>query len=175
MLNLGKIGKKNIVLMGLMGSGKTVIGKKIANLFKMKYVDTDKLIEENQGKKIKDIFLINGEEYFREIEKDIVLNSLKLNNCIISLGGGSILNKKVREKIEKYSFSIYLEVKIKELKKRISNSIKRPLLKDVDTEEKLIELLLNREKFYKNADLIIKNDNSITDTLKEIQNILQKK
>ena len=95
--------------MGPMGSGKTVIGKDLS-IFNLKFYDTDKEIEIKTRKSINSIFEEKGEAYFREIEEKICIN-LKKNNCVISLGGGSIINKNIRKEIMQNSYSIYLKVK----------------------------------------------------------------
>ena len=104
---ISKIKKRNIAIMGHMGSGKSVFGKKIANYFNLQHIDIDEEIVKFENTTINKIFSDKGEAYFREIESKITLNILKKNNTIISLGGGSILNKKIREKLNKQSLSIF--------------------------------------------------------------------
>ena len=112
MFNLNEIKKKNICIIGLMGSGKSIIGKDLSNYLNLKFYDTDKAIELETNKSINKIFEEDGELYFRTIEEKICLELLNHNNCLISLGGGSIINKKIREIIKKNSYSIYLQVKL---------------------------------------------------------------
>ncbi len=171
MLDLEKIGKKNICFMGLMGSGKTIIGKSMANICNLSFFDSDLEIENRYNLKINNIFEEYGEEYFREIEEKICMELLDYNNCVISLGGGSILSRKVREKVIKISYSIYLNTEISKLVKRLKNTDKRPLLKNVNIEKKLIEILHLRKKYYGKANLIIEND---FDQKSVINKILQK-
>ena len=87
---------KNIALIGHMGSGKSLIGKLIAKKLKFKHLDSDKLIEKKTSIKIKDIFNNQGESSFRNIEEKIILSLTNQNNLVLSLGGGSILSKKIR-------------------------------------------------------------------------------
>ena len=94
MYDLSKIKKKNICIMGLMGSGKSIIGKDLSKYLKLKFYDTDKVIELKTKKSISTIFEDHGESYFRNIEEETCLDLLQQNNCVISLGGGSIINKK---------------------------------------------------------------------------------
>ena len=149
---------KNLCLLGLMGSGKSVIGKELSKLYNIDFLDSDQIIEERTGKKISFIFKNYGEKYFREIEEKICLKILEKENCVIALGGGSIISQKVRELINKNSFSIYLKVDIKTLIDRIKNTRKRPLLNNVDKNKVLETLYHQRKKFYSEANLIIENN-----------------
>ena len=158
MLNFKKIRKKNMTLIGLMGSGKSIIGKELSTYYGIKLYDSDNEIEKKVGQKISDIFKNKGETYFRVIEEKVCLDLLEKENCIISLGGGSITSIKTRNKIEKNSFSIYLKVDVDILVKRLSNSIKRPLLKNKDKKNKLNEIYKERKKYYNDANLIIENN-----------------
>ena len=158
MLNFEKIKKKNMSLIGLMGSGKSIIGRDLAKKYNIEFFDSDTEIEIRLGKNINEIFSHFGEEYFRKIEQEVCHELLFKNNCIISLGGGSILSKKVRNLLKKYSYSIFLKVDISVLSKRLKNSNKRPLLIDSNIEVKLSEIYKKREKFYNNANLIIDNN-----------------
>ena len=142
---------KNLCLLGLMGSGKSVIGKELSKLYNIDFLDSDQIIEERTGKKISFIFKNYGEIYFREIEEKICLKILEKENCVIALGGGSIISPKVRELINKNSFSIYLKVDIKTLIDRIKNTRKRPLLNNVDKNKVLETLYHQRKKFYSEA------------------------
>ena len=96
-INIEKFNKKNICFTGMMGAGKSVIGREFAKNINYGFIDTDKLIEEKSGKKINKIFENYGEDYFRKYEEKIILDVLKLKNVVISLGGGSILNKSIRK------------------------------------------------------------------------------
>src|SRR5210317_861691 len=91
--------KLNISLCGMMGSGKSSIGKILANKLDYNFIDTDKMIEIKAGKTIKKIFEEDGEEYFRDLEDKITINILERKETIISLGGGTIINKKIRSSI----------------------------------------------------------------------------
>jgi len=151
---LKKIGKKNICIIGLMGSGKSIIGEDLSKLYKLEYFDSDNVIEKKCNSKINDIFKNNGEKYFRSIEEDVCLELLNLENCVISLGGGAIISQKVRNIIKKYSFSIYLKVDIDTLVKRLKKSKKRPLLQNTNNKKILENLYSERKQYYNNADLI---------------------
>tara|TARA_Y100001970_G_scaffold277283_1_gene381205 strand:- start:585 stop:1118 length:534 start_codon:yes stop_codon:yes gene_type:complete len=168
-INIEKLEKKNICFTGMMGSGKSSIGRQFAKIINFRFLDTDLLIEESVGKKIGEIFKIYGEDYFRKCEKKVVLDVLKLQNVVISLGGGSILDKEIRKVMEKNSFTIYLEVKIDELSKRLEKSKKRPLLENKNIKNKLNNLLKYRKKYYNKADLKISNSINKTNTIKKLK------
>ena len=161
---ISKIKKRNIAIMGHMGSGKSVFGKKIANYFNLQHIDIDEEIVKFENTTINKIFSDKGEAYFREIESKITLNILKKSNTIISLGGGSILNKKIREKLNKQSLSIFLDVDIKVLNIRLKNSQKRPLLKDRNILTTLKQLDAERRKYYLDADIKIDNSDALNKT-----------
>ena len=101
---LDEINKHNICIIGHMGSGKSIIGARLAKYFNLKHIDTDKEIEKNEKITIKEIFETKGEQYFRKIESKIVQKILKKRNIVISLGGGSILMKNVRINVKRKKF-----------------------------------------------------------------------
>ena len=170
MLNLIEIKKKNVCIMGLMGSGKSIIGKELSKYSSLKFYDTDNEIELKTKKSINEIFEKDGESYFRKIEEKICLELLTKNNCIISLGGGSIINKKIRKAINQNSYSIYLQVKLDNLEKRLKSSKKRPLLDKNSSKKETLENLYNeRRKFYEKADFIVNNDNDRFQVLEKIK------
>jgi len=143
--------KKNLVLLGMMGVGKTTLGKIVAKKQGLEFVDTDVNIEENCSMKISEIFKKKGEKFFRLLEEKEVLESLNKSECVIALGGGAFLKKTVRDKIAKDSISIWLDVNLKTLNKRIKWNKKRPLLYEKNTEEKIKTLYKERRNIYKLA------------------------
>lgn len=160
--------KKNIVLIGHMGSGKTLIARKLSKLNNINHLDSDKIIEDFTEKSIKSIFEINGEAYFRNIEEKIVLDILNKNDTIISLGGGSILSSKVRKLLKNNSITIFLDVDTKTLQLRLKNSKKRPLINQFNIEEKIKDLDKQRRKYYLLADITIKNHKNTNETIQEL-------
>tara|TARA_B100001093_G_C26266740_1_gene775112 strand:+ start:25 stop:570 length:546 start_codon:yes stop_codon:yes gene_type:complete len=147
---------KNLTLTGMMGAGKTTIGKKLAKKLNYNFVDIDKLIEIKEGLSINSIFKNKSENYFRKVENEIVLKELKKNNSVISLGGGAFLDKSIRFCAKKTSVIFWLDVDINELVKRIKRPKKRPLLYKKNINDKMSELYLERKKFYNEADYRIK-------------------
>ena len=91
---------KNIVLLGMMGTGKSTIGYLLSKKMNLEFYDIDRIIEKEEDSKITEIFKYKGEDYFRKIEEKICLKILKLDNKIISLGGGSFLNRKIRKEVK---------------------------------------------------------------------------
>ncbi len=160
--------KLNITLCGMMGSGKSSIGKIIAKKIDFKFLDIDKIIEEKEKKSINDIFNQNGEKYFRIVEEKITIDLLKSKKTILSLGGGAVTNNSIRNCINKNSYNIYLQVNINILKKRLKNSKNRPLIYKENLDYVLNDLFNKREMFYKKADLIIKNEVNIYKTVNDI-------
>jgi shikimate kinase len=148
-----------IVLLGYMGSGKTSLGKELAHLSQRLFIDLDVYLEESYGQTINDIFQSKGENYFREIEKQGLLEVLKNEQCIISLGGGTPCFYDNIEVIKANSYSIYLKAEDRLIVNRLRNAKKlRPLIKDYTTEQLfdyVKEMLWIREPYYKQADLIV--------------------
>ena len=140
--------KKNLILTGMMGVGKTTIGKALSERLKIKFIDVDKVIENQESSSINKIFEKKGEIFFRKIEKIITLKQLENTNCVIALGGGAFINKDIREKVLKSGITIWLDLKIKELFKRSLSSKKRPLLNNVNLEKKLNDIYHQRKDVY---------------------------
>ena len=165
--------KINITFCGMMGSGKSIIGKKFAKIIDFNFLDTDSFIEKKTGKSINQIFNESGEVFFRELEENYISKILNKKNYVFSLGGGVLNNLNLRNIIKKNSYNIYLEVEIKILAKRLESSKNRPLINNIKIEKKLNELIKKRENFYEEADLTIKNDKKISDTINELKSKFQ--
>ena len=150
--------KKNLVLTGMMGVGKTTIGKRLSRKLKMRFIDIDQIIEKNEKKTIKEIFEIKGENYFRKIEKNTSLNILKKRNLVIALGGGAFLNSTVRKEIITSSISFWLDLSEKSLLKRLKNIKKRPLLKEDSLKEDINKIYSERKKIYDQSNFRVKCD-----------------
>ena len=150
--------KENLIFLGMMGSGKSSIGLLVAKKLKYNFIDIDNEIEINLKKSIKKIFEEEGEDHFREIEETTTLNKLKMNNTVISLGGGAFINKKIRKEILKNHLSFWLNWDDKILLNRIKNSKKRPLALNA-TDDELIDLIKKRTNIYSKALYEVKCDN----------------
>jgi len=147
---------KNLTLTGMMGVGKSTIGKILAKKLNYNFVDVDKLIEAREGSSINLIFKNKSESYFRKIENDITLSELKKNNTVISLGGGAFLNSLIRKSAKKLSTSFWLDLPIDELSKRLRKNRQRPLLFKKNTNETVKKIYFDRKKIYNEADHRVK-------------------
>jgi shikimate kinase len=147
---------KNLILTGMMGVGKSTIGKKLAKKLKYNFTDLDKLIEIKEKLSINLIFKNKGEDYFREIERSIALQELKKKKSVIALGGGAYLDKSIRISAKKLSLSFWLDVNVDILIKRLSRTKKRPLLYKKNIGDIIKKIYLERKKTYNEADFRIK-------------------
>ena len=148
---------KNLVFLGMMGSGKTTLGKIVSKQLNKNFIDIDHEIEIKEGMKISEIFQKKGEAFFRKLEEKISLQNLKKTNSIISLGGGGFINKKIQNEILKNHISIWLRWDNKNLINRIKNSQKRPIAIELN-EDDLDKLINKRSKIYAKAKYQIKCD-----------------
>ena len=148
--------KKNLVLTGMMGVGKSTVGKNLAQKLSYNFVDIDRTIESREGSTINLIFKNKSESYFRKLENEISLEKLKKKNTVISLGGGAFLNKSIRREIKNTSVSFWLEVDVSELIKRLKKTKKRPLLYNKNLNVTVNKIYLERKKTYSEADFRIK-------------------
>ena len=150
--------KKNIVLVGMMGSGKSSIGKILSKHIDLDFIDIDNKIEKIENMTISEIFKSKGENYFRAIEEEVTIKNLKLENKIISLGGGSFMNNKIRNQTLNNCISIWLKWGHETLINRIKNSKKRPLAMKLNLSE-IKALIIERSKIYNTSDFKINCDN----------------
>ena len=141
---------KNIVLLGMMGSGKSTIGQLLSKKLDLRLKDIDKIIENKTGNKIPEIFLSKGEDYFRKLEEKITLKILNSEKNIIALGGGAFINKNIRKEVLSKNLSFWLQWSNSTIIKRISNNKKRPLAFRASNFE-INELILSRSKIYAEA------------------------
>jgi len=143
----------------MMGAGKTTIGKAISKQLSIQFVDIDKVIENKLGLTIQEIFEKKGEAFFRKFEEKITLQEVKKKNRIISLGGGSFMNKNIRDTVVLYAKSFWLHVDINQLEKRIVNSIKRLLLISKNIRLELERIYKERKSTYSLAEYEINCNN----------------
>ena len=148
---------KNLVLVGMMGSGKSLIGKLLSKKLEFEFIDTDNKIEEIEKKTISEIFKKKGEKYFRNIEEVISLKYLRLNNKVIALGGGGYINPTIRRFVQSKCISIWLNWKNETIINRIKNSKKRPLAINLSNLE-LRDLIIKRSTVYNLSDYKINCD-----------------
>lgn len=143
---------KNIVLIGLMGAGKSTVGRMLAEKFGLSFVDTDELIEQEAKISISKIFSLYGEIYFRELESQVIKRVSVQDSQVISTGGGVVENSENIVNLKRNGIVIYLKASPLELYRRIKQDESRPLLKSENPLKTLEELLEKREPYYNQAD-----------------------
>ncbi len=146
---------QNIILIGPMGSGKTTVGKQLAKRLRMDFVDSDHMIEERCGVSISTIFDIEGEDGFRKRETKMLAELCDRTGVVLATGGGAITTEENRILLRK-GFVIYLKTSIETQLARTQKNQNRPLLDNVDAEEKLTQLMEERGALYEQeADLVV--------------------
>lgn len=161
----------NIYLVGMMGSGKTTLGRLLAEELERPFVDLDEMIELQTGRSIAEIFREEGEAGFRELETASLLEISRVRGGVVALGGGAVLREINRRIIQTTGYSIYLKVRPETVLARLPEHPVRPLLLGMDLQEKLEalrRLLAAREPYYHQADLIVPNDGSPQQALEAI-------
>jgi len=157
---------KSLALIGMMGTGKSTIGREVAKKIKIKFVDLDKIIEDNEGQSIVELFKKKGEKYFRDIEEKTFFSLDSSKQIILATGGGAFLNKKIREDILKSYISIWLNASIETLVKRVSyNANKRPLINVDNITDSIKTLKKLRDPIYKKANFEINCDQFVRDVI----------
>lgn len=150
---------KNIMIVGFMGTGKTVVAKKLAEKLGREFLELDAIIVEREGMSIKDIFEKKGESYFRKVEKQVVREVSEKQGLVISAGGGAIIDEENFKNIKKNSIIICLEASPDTILKRTKGKVCRPLLNVPDPKKEIEKLLQKRTPYYKKADHSVSTDN----------------
>jgi shikimate kinase len=148
---------RSIVLVGLMGSGKSAIGRRLAARIGMKFVDADAEIEAAAGLSINDIFEVHGEEAFRDGERRVIARLLSEPPHVLATGGGAFIDADTRASIKAYAYSVWLRADFDVLLRRVSRRDNRPLLKVENKEEALRQLIEERYPIYEEADIIVQS------------------
>ena len=146
--------KKNLVLLGMMGSGKSTIGYLLSKNLNLEFYDIDSVIEKQDGRKIAEIFNTEGEDFFRKLEEKVSIKILKLKNKVVSLGGGAFLNENIRKEVLSNNVSFWLNWKDNTLINRIKRNNKRPIINN-SNENEIKKLISKRLKIYSMADFKI--------------------
>ncbi len=158
---------KNIVITGFMATGKTIVGKIIAERLGLRFIDMDKEIEREEGMKISERFEKHGEKLFRERETEMAKRLSEKHDVVIATGGGVVLKEENMEYLKKNGIIICLMATPEEVYNRTKNNKDRPLLNVDDLLKKIKELLDYRMPFYQKADLIIETGNRSPVTIVE--------
>jgi shikimate kinase len=146
---------RTVVFVGLMGVGKTCIGRRLAHRLDVPFVDADREIEAAAGCTIPEIFERYGEKYFREGERRVILRLLDNPPHVLSTGGGAILDPQTRARIRERAISIWLRADLDLMMKRVSRRSDRPLLQVADPRSRLQELMAERYPLYAEADITV--------------------
>jgi len=150
--------KRPVALVGLMGAGKSTIGRRLARDIGLEFIDSDTEISLAAGCSISDIFEIYGEAIFRDLEKRVLLRLLSGEPAVIATGGGAFINPEIREAVGKNAVSVWLKADINTLVERVSRRDTRPLLKTGDKRATLTRLIDERHPVYAEADIVIDSD-----------------
>jgi len=163
------LGSRSIVLIGMMGAGKSSIGRRLATRLAIPFIDADTEIEIAAGMTIPEIFQNHGEPYFRAGEARVIARLLDNGPCVLATGGGSVMDPHTRELIREKGISIWLNADLDVLMKRTKRRNDRPLV------EKLKELMPLREPFYAQSDIVVRSRDEPHDTIvDEIMDALAK-
>jgi len=150
-----KLGDTNIILVGMMGAGKTTIGKALANSLGKEFIDSDHEIQDRTGVKIPVIFEIEGEAGFRKRESEVLVELVKKNNIVLATGGGAVLSRENRQLLRRGGIVIYLRASVNDLYRRTRYDKNRPLLQTQNLFAKLNELYIQRDALYRETAHVI--------------------
>jgi shikimate kinase len=152
-----RLAQRNIVLIGLMGAGKTSVGRRLSERLFLRFLDADAEIERAAGKTIVDIFAEHGEAYFREGERRVIARLLEGQGQVIATGGGAYMNPETRALIRARGISIWLKADLHILMARVRKRANRPLLKTADPEATMRSLMDARYPVYAEADVAVES------------------
>ena len=148
----------NLALIGFMGTGKTSVGRLVAEPLHFDFLDTDELIQTRTGRAIADIFAKDGEPVFRALERQVVGELAARNKTVIATGGGLPTNLENLTALKTHALVVCLWASPEKIWERVRNQSHRPLLHDPDPQKKIRELLEVRTPFYRQADVLINTD-----------------
>jgi shikimate kinase len=148
----------NLALIGFMGTGKTSVGRLVAELLDFDYLDTDEMIQSATGKTVTEIFKNDGEKNFRALEEKIVVELAGRPRVVIATGGGLPANPKNLASLKAHALVVCLWASPEKIWERVKNQSHRPLLHDENPQAKIRELLAAREPFYKQADVLLNTE-----------------
>jgi shikimate kinase len=152
---VSRLGNRSIVLVGMMGAGKSSIGRRLANLLHLPFVDADAEIERAANLSIPEIFEKHGEAHFREGEQRVLARLLASGPAVVATGGGAFMSQETRQRCRESGVSIWLRADVPVLMERVRKKGNRPLLNNSDPEGAMRRLLKEREPVYREADITI--------------------
>ncbi|XYK82904.1 MAG: shikimate kinase [Labrenzia sp.] len=149
------LGKRSIVLVGIMGCGKSTVGKRLAQRLGLEFVDADSEIERAANMTVSEIFAEHGEPYFRSGEERVIARLLQEGPQVLATGGGAFMSDATRSEIETNGLSIWLKVDFETVMARVRRRSTRPLLRNPDPEGTMRKLMAEREPVYAQAQLTV--------------------
>lgn len=152
-----RLSSKSLVLVGLMGAGKSAIGRRIAARLNMKFLDADTEIEAAAGQTISDIFACHGEAHFRDREEKIIERLLLDGPVVLATGGGAFMSETTRENIKAHGISVWLRAELDILMERVGKRDHRPLLKTKDPQAVMQNLIDQRYPIYALSDIVVES------------------
>lgn len=160
-----RLGTQSIVLVGLMGCGKSSVGRRLASALDLKFVDADDEIELAAGQSIPEVFSRYGEEHFRDRESRIISRLLEHGPQVLATGGGAFMRADTRERIEACGISVWLKAELPVLMNRVRRRTDRPLLQTADPEETMRQLMRVRHPVYARADITVQSRDAPHDSM----------
>lgn len=152
-----RLGTRSIVLVGLMGVGKSTVGRRLAQRLHLPFYDADHEIEAAAGMSIPDIFAIHGEQYFRDGERRVIARLLQSGPMVLATGGGAFMSEETRSRIAEAGVSVWLRADLEILMRRVRKRPNRPLLNTADPEATMRNLMVVRDPVYALADLTVES------------------
>ena len=174
---LAGLGKRLIVLVGMMGAGKSTVGRRLAGRLGLRFVDADTEIETAASMTIPEIFESRGEDYFRNGEARVIARLLDGGPAVLATGGGAFMREETRRRIQEKAISLWLKADADVIMRRVRRRADRPLLQTADPEGTIVRLLVEREPVYQLADLTIcsrdvPHDRVVEDCMEALQAFL---
>ena len=152
-----RLGGRSIVLVGLMGAGKSTVGRRLASKLGLPFTDADHEIEAAAGMSIPDIFSIYGEDYFRDGERRVIARLLQEGPLVLATGGGAFMSEETRTRVAQSAISVWLKADLDVLMRRVRKRTNRPLLQNADPEGTMRRLIEIRHPVYATADLTVQS------------------
>lgn len=152
-----RLGGRSIVLVGLMGAGKSTVGRRLASKLGLPFMDADHEIEAAAGMSIPDIFSIYGEDYFRDGERRVIARLLQEGPLVLATGGGAFMSEETRTRVAQSGISVWLKADVEVLMRRVRKRTNRPLLQNADPEGTMRRLIEIRHPVYATADLTVES------------------
>ena len=173
-----QLGARSIVLVGLMGAGKSTVGRRLAQKLGLPFRDADHEIEAAAGMSIPDIFSVHGEAYFRDGERRVIGRLLQEGPMVLATGGGAYMNEETRARIAESGVSVWLRADLDVLMRRVRKRATRPLLQNPDPEGTMRQLMTIRHPVYALADLTVDSheaphDRVVIDVMKAVAEWLE--